>query len=404
MKILMFGWEFPPHNSGGLGVACQGLVQALADENSEVIFVLPRKISVEDARAQFRFAEGVELKVCSIDTLLAPYLTAGDYRLKVASHDDLYAADIFGEVRRYARAASKIALEESFDIIHAHDWLSFCAGVAAKETSGKPLVLHMHLPAVDQALGGYADPRVFAVEKDAMQKADAIIAISNRMRDVLIEKYDVYPDKIHVVHNGVAPDETAHLSPLAIKRDPRTRVALYLGRLTGHKGPDIFLHAAKIVAARNPHARFIVAGSGEMLPRLIDQAVYYGIADRVFFTGFVRGDEKNRLYKTADVFVMPSIAEPFGLVALEAASAGTPVIVSKQSGASEVMRHALSVDFWDVEEMANKICSIFSHAPLRQAMAREAGKEVKISTWKKAAQKCLNIYNAYIKQPRHTTA
>ena len=396
VKVLMFGWEFPPHNSGGLGVACKGLAKGLVRNNAEILFVLPHAVNVSDADISFIFAtkSNAQVRIRTVDTLLLPYISPGSYEARALAKRGVYAQDLFGEVQRYADLAVKIAQEEEYDVIHAHDWLSFSAGVAAKEVSGKPLILHIHLPAVDQSGGGSVDERIFAVEKWAFGKADTIIAISNRVRDVLLERYGVPEEKICVVHNGIDPSEMVHTDEMLSFVDTHP-TALYTGRLTMHKGPDTFIRAAQLVVQKIPEARFIIAGSGEMKEQLVELTASLGLSDKIFFHGFYNQKEQARMLNSVNVFVMPSVAEPFGLVALESMLAKVPTIISKQSGASEVLAHALKVDFWDVRELANKILAIFMHKPLSNMLAREGQCEVQKQTWDATAEKCITIYNMY---------
>lgn len=393
MNVLMFGWEFPPHNGGGLGVACRGLTRALTERGTQVTFVLPQKMAVESDYMQFRFARGVPMKVRRVDTMLSPYLSPEEYARRVKAFGG-YAPDLFGEVMRYADEAADIAKEESFDVIHAHDWLSFPAGLAAKRASGKPLVLHVHLPALDQSGGRPCDPRVFSVEKESMAAADCIIAISHRIKEVLVHSYGADPSKIEVVHNGLDPEDIPETAGAQTPfKKPGEHMALFAGRLTMHKGPDKFLEAARIVAAHDPQARFVIAGSGEMQQQLIEQAAASGIGSKVFFPGFVRDAQKAQLFKAADVFVMPSVREPFGLVALEAMAAGTPAIISRDSGLGERVRNVFTVDFWDVEEMAHKMLALFTYAPLHNHLCAMGQSEARQSTWHDAADACRVLYN-----------
>lgn len=399
MKVLMFGWEFPPFNSGGLGVACQGLTRALSDVGVQVTFVLPKKIATTDTHMKFAFPK-TEVVFRDVDVLLSPYMTPETYSTerRVALNPG-YARDLLGEVRRYAEAAVHIARGEDFDVIHAHDWLAFSAGLAAKRATGKPLVLHVHLPSVDQGGGQGYDTRVFALEKEAFLEADAVVAVSQRVKDTLVETYRIPASRVHVVHNGLDAQEAHGFEALALRREAGLHddpVALFMGRLTMHKAPDKFLEAAPLVLSKCPEARFIVAGSGEAEHALIRQAAGSGILKRTYFTGFVRDYERERLLASADVLVMPSITEPFGLVALEAMASGTPVIVSKQSGVSEVLKNALTVDFWDVEELAHKMLAVFRYSTLSRELSRRGGAEARATTWASAARSCSGLYNGLV--------
>jgi glycosyltransferase involved in cell wall biosynthesis len=394
MRVLMFGWEFPPHNSGGLGVACRGLTIALADAGVQVTFVLPRPQDVPDEHLDVIFPPKEKVRGRFVNSLLSPYLTASLYeQLRMGIHGG-FAHDLFIEVLRYAEAAEEIALTEHCDVIHAHDWLAFPAGLAAKRATGKPLILHVHLPSVDQGATLGFDDRVFAIEKQAFEGADAIIAISHRVRELLEREYGIPREKIYVIHNGLLREHEDYV-PVRVKPDGGA-VALYMGRLTLHKGPDIFLRAAEIVIRHNPKFRFIIAGAGELERQLLYHAAAVGLGKHVFFAGFARGGERRALLHAADMLVMPSVAEPFGLIALEAAAEGIPTIVSKQSGVREVLPSALVADFWDVELLAQYMLAIAAYRPLHDTMSVNGAREAEQSTWDVSAKRCIALYTACV--------
>lgn len=402
LNVLMFGWEFPPHNSGGLGVACYGLARALAREGAHITFVLPRKADVSADFMNIVFANEQHVSIRTVTTILSPYLTSEKYSsMRSLFTHDLYGWNLFDEVERYAREGRRIALEGDFDVIHAHDWLSFGAGIAAKEATGKPLVLHVHATAFDHAGGKPGDPAIYAIERESMEKADAVIAISEFTKNTIIHKYGIREEKVHVVHNGIDrdmyPDEDPNLIGAleGFKRFGK-KIVLFVGRLTLMKGPDYFISAAKRVIDYYPQAIFVVAGSGDMEHRMISDAACLGIGDKVFFAGFLRDAELMRVYKMADLYVMPSVSEPFGLTPLEALMSGTPVLISKQSGVSEVVTHALKVDFWDIDEMANQIVSVLTHSSLRKTLAENGSADIARLSWQKSAQKCLAIYQTIL--------
>lgn len=403
----MFGWEFPPHNSGGLGVACFGLSKALSNSGQEVIFVLPRRVNVSSEFAKIVFAEGIELpayiKVQYVDSILHPYMSSEDYSNEVKAFQktiksvgpSIYGRDLFEEVERYGFAALGIAEKEEFDIIHAHDWLSFKAGVAAKKMSGKPLIVHVHATTFDICGGNNFDQRVYEIEKEGMEIADRVIAVSQYTKNLIVEKYGIDPDKIEVVHNGIDVHETE-----TQEEDPRinaikasgNKLVIFIGRLTVQKGPDYFIQAAKKVLEFYPKVNFVIAGSGDMEHQLIQEAAALGISDKVLFAGFLRGNELNRLYRMADLFVMPSVSEPFGLTALESAANGTPVLLSKQSGVSEVLTHALKADFWDTDEMTNKIMAVLNFDSLQMTLKDNGRTEAIKHNWDIAANKVVDVY------------
>jgi len=397
MKILMFGWEFPPFNSGGLGVACYGLTRALSKFGHEVIFVLPKKLEVSSDFMKIIFADMPNVDIKVFESYLKEYLTSASYRkLLLEKDEDVYARNLYEEVIRYAKYAKKIAKEESFDVIHAHDWLSFLAGVTAKEISKKPLVVHIHATEFDRSGDNAIDQNIYEIEKEGFQNADKIIAVSEATKNKVVEKYKIQPDKISVVHNGIDQDEIENITDLdnrILKLKKRGyKIVLFLGRITMQKGPDYFVKAAKKVLNYFPKTLFLIAGSGDMERELIEEVARLKISDKVLFVGFVRGAEKNKLYKSADLFVMPSVSEPFGLVALESVLNNTPVLISKQSGVSEVVHNALKVDFWDVDEMVNKIIAVLKLKPLKKELVYNALKETKKLSWLEAAKKTSKVY------------
>lgn len=394
MRVLMLGWEFPPHNSGGLGTACFGLTRALAGRNAEVIFVLPKKTGVTSPFAKMVFADERRITFHEVESTLKPYVTSEGYvRERDQFLSDIYGRSLFEEVRRYALRAREIAKKEKFDIIHAHDWLSFLAGLAAKEVSGKPLILHVHATEFDRTGGQGVNQQVYDIERMAMERADGIIAVSNFTKQKIIERYDIPAERIEVVHNGIDECDYATIPErlTELKKDGQ-KIVLFAGRITIQKGPEYFIRAAKRVLEYNPNVLFLVAGSGDMERQMMMEAASLGISDRVIFVGFLRGDDLNAVYKAADLFVMPSVSEPFGITPLEAIIAGSPVLISHQSGVSEVLTHALKADFWDIEDMANKILGVVTHRSLWQTLWGNSREEVKKVTWDTASKKCLDYY------------
>lgn len=394
MRVLMFGWEFPPHNSGGLGTACFGLTRALAGRNTEVIFVLPKKVGVRTSFAKIVFADNRHISFHEVESVLRPYVTSEGYvREEDRFIGDIYGKSLFEEVRRYARRAREIAQKEHFDIIHAHDWLSFLAGLAAKEVSGKPLILHVHATEFDRTGGQGVNQQVYDIERMALHRADGIIAVSDFTKQKLIERYDVSANRIEVVHNGIDECDYANIPDrLAELKKDGQKIVLFAGRITIQKGPEYFIRAAKHVLEHNPNVLFLVAGSGDMERQMMLEAAHLGISDHVIFVGFLRGDDLNAVYKAADLFVMPSVSEPFGITPLESIIAGSPVLISRQSGVSEVLTHALKTDFWDTEDMANKILGVVTHRSLWQTLWGNSREEVKKVTWDAASKKCIDYY------------
>jgi len=393
LKVLMFGWEFPPHNSGGLGTACFGLTRALSSD-VDVVFVLPKKVAVNSRFAKMVFANTRSIKLRHVDTLLYPYITEEKYREEwLHKGDDVYGLSLMQEVKRYALKAGAIAEAENCDIIHAHDWLSFLAGIEAKKATGKPLIVHVHATEFDRTGGNGVNQEVYEIEKAGLAAADAIVAVSGWTKNILIDKYGIAPEKITVVHNGIDIEETVFLPSRleALKKDGN-KIVLFVGRITMQKGPDYFVRAAKLVLEHRPKTFFIVSGSGDMEYQMMRESADLGIGDRMIFAGFLRGQDLDSAYQSADLYVMPSISEPFGITPLESLANGTPVLISKQSGVSEVLTHALKTDFWDINDMADKIIGTLDHTSLYNDLRNNGRKEVETQGWGKAAKKCIDLY------------
>lgn len=399
-KILMFGWEFPPHNSGGLGVACLGLTKAMVREGAEIIFVLPSFVDVSTdymkvVLAKDRIASKVHFR--KFPSLLYPYITEDAYaQFHEFVNSQAYGNNLQEEVLRYASYAKSIAQGESFDVIHAHDWLTYLAGIEAKRATDKPLIVHVHSTEYDRTGGTGFNQFVYDIERFGMEKADKIIAISRYTKNIIIEHYGIDSSKIVIVHNGIEGSEghaeVSSESTLRKLKDAGNSIVLFIGRLTIQKGPDYFLAMAKKVLEYMPETIFVIAGSGDMERRLMMQAAQLGISRNVFFLGFLRGSKKEEVYHMADLFIMPSVSEPFGLTALESMVRGTPIIVSKQSGVSEIIEHALKVDFWDTEEMADKTIAVLQHKSLKEQLSHAGKKEASGHDWVKAAKKSLALF------------
>lgn len=421
----MFGWEFPPHISGGLGTACFGLTRALQHQGAQVIFVIPRvrgrmeshvrlvsaaHIPVSAAaasRAVRRLLKEKDLRI--IDSILVPYLNESEYRLlllrtmqeiplaggadesNVLRMSGEYGPNLIAEVIRYSEVAELLAQYERFDVIHAHDWMTALAGIRAKKRSGKPMVFHVHATEFDRS-GENINRDVYDIEKVGMEAADHIIAVSHYTRNIIISRYGIPPDKVSVVHNAVSrrrADAVYH-----IQKRPGERIVLFLGRVTFQKGPDYFVEAAAKVLKKVPEARFVMAGSGDMLPRMMERAAELRMGSRFHFTGFLSGADVERIFAMSDLYVMPSVSEPFGISPLEAMLYDVPVIVSKQSGVAEVLHHAMKVDFWDVDAMANKIIAVLKYPVMAREMIRNCRQELRTVRWEAAAEKVLSIYRA----------
>lgn len=397
MKTLMFGWEFPPISSGGLGTACHGLTKSLSGKGVKITLVLPYSFDANDAQFVKLVSTG-NIKITKIESVLQPYMSSKEYRNMLGKKQDpkIYGSTLFDEVHRYALAAEKIAEEEDFDIIHCHDWMTFGAGINAKRKKKKALVLHVHSTELDRTGGHKVNQHVYNLEKYGMEKADRIIAVSNFTKNKIMDHYGISSEKISVVHNAVDFSQNYHGGNSGTRKAGKT--VLFLGRLTLQKGPEYFVYAAKKVLEHYGDARFIIAGSGDMEPFVIEKAAELGIASKVLFAGFLSQGDVERAYRMADVYVMPSVSEPFGITALEAMKNKTAAIVSKQSGVSEVIRHCLKVDFWDVNELSNKIISLLKYEPLHETLKENAYSEVKKFSWDAPAEKCMQIYTDLIRK------
>lgn len=400
MRVLTFSWDFPPSRNGGLGVACFGLTRELTHTGVEVIFVLPKRQEViGDAR--FIFADNalaVRGSKSELSSVLKPYQAADSLVHYIESYDIhgapiIKSRTIVEEVHRFAHQAAAIAQGEEFDIIHAHDWTSYLAGVAAKTASGKPLILHVHATSFDQAASQNVDPGIFKIECEGFAAADKIVTVSQFTKNILVDKHRVDPLKIEVVHNGCDTHEPERHNPtLAGLKAQGKKIVLYHGRITIQKGVDYFVRAARRVVDVDSSVVFVISGWGDMTNQIIHQVGAMGLSKNVIFAGALWEEERDRMYQSADLVVMPSVSEPFGLVPLEALQHGTASIVTHQSGVAEVLSHVLKVDFWDVDEMANKILSALRYPVLRQQIVSEGKRELHKMSWKEAAVKMVRLY------------
>lgn len=399
MKVLMFGWEFPPFNSGGLGTACYGIAKSLSEKGMEINFVLPQNRKVSEKFLNVISAKLPKIKIKEVDSLLVSYMTSQSYRKSFLSldknyQDNIYCKNLIEEVYRYALVAKDIASEVDHEVIHCHDWMTFPAGIAAKSVSKKPMIAHIHSTEYDRSAGHGVNPEVYKIEKEGVEEADKVIAVSRFTKDRIARNYNIDERKIEVVYNAI--DKNEFFSDLNCKNHLNgfnKKIVLFLGRITLHKGPDYFLCAAKKVLEKNSNVIFIISGSGDMEHQIIEQASEMGIADKVLFTGFLRNEELRKIYKMANLYVMPSVSEPFGITPLESIASGTPVIISKQSGISEVLDHCLKVDFWDTDEMANKILSVLENEELEDCLSGNSLKEIDKLHWGVSADKIIGIYN-----------
>jgi len=394
MKVLMIGWEFPPFLSGGLGVHAYYITKHLAAKGVEVLYVMPYK----GVKVSSRWVKILQVPV---DGDVGPYLQVLDGKQEgAASGGEIYPVDPIEGAKGYAEKVVRAVQEylrttgEKFDLIHCHDWITFLAGIKLKELLKIPLVVTFHSTEYSRTADRPCED-ILNIERAAVSMADRIIAVSNKFKQELVQRIGADPGKIDVIYNATdfEPFERVNLCGLQ-KKHP---IVLFLGRLTFQKGPEYFLRAAKLVSEVVPEARFVVAGNGFLLPSLIREAAALGIADKVFFPGYVSGERKVLLYKYADVYVMPSVYEPFGITALEAMAAKTPVIVSKNAGVTDLVKHVLTVDFWDVEELANKIISVIKYKVLREVLGRNGYQEAKTYTWDSAAELTIKTYEKVLR-------
>jgi glycosyltransferase involved in cell wall biosynthesis len=392
MKILMLGWELPPYNSGGLGVACYHLCRNLAKSGNEVEFILPydAEHNIDFMKITPAIPQGIKDLRLQMLGVYNSYLYKNESILAGLSTDN--QQDV------YASAVDEILQDGEFDIIHAHDWLTFRAALRAKEKSSLPLILHVHSVESDRAGGGYGNPLVREIEETALNLADQVIAVSQLTKDAIVRDYGVPPDKIEVVHNSIDPDTITELDNqnaykyLTQMRQKGYRVVTSVGRLTIQKGLPNLLRAAKLVIDKCPKTLFLIVGSGEQYFELIELAADLGISKNVIFTGFLRGKDWRDSFGAADLFVLPSVSEPFGISPLEAIGYGTPVLLSKQSGVSEVLNNCLKVDYWDIYKMSDQICGVILSDVLQKELSLNALAEFSKLSWQPIADAVLKIY------------
>jgi Glycosyltransferase len=415
----MFGWEYPPHISGGLGTACLGITQGLAERNVDVIFVVPKAYGDEKiSEGKLIGAEGIPHKLqqvprkierllhISVPSKLQAYPRAIyqglDKKIEVMGEPAVvsrrggfhfsggYGPNLLEEVAHYASVGGRIARDYDFDLIHAHDWPTFPAGIVAKKVTGKPLVVHVHATEYDRS-GFNINKQVYDIEKMGIDEADRIICVSNLTKHKLINFYHADERKIEVVHNGVEHFENT-LNEEEKARNTSEKVVSFLGRITYQKGPAFFVEAAKKVLDHVPNVRFVMAGDGDMLPAMVDRVAQHRMGDRFHFTGFLRGKEVTKLFAQTDVFVMTSVSEPFGIVPLEAMQMNVPVVLSRQSGVSEVLRYAIKTDFWDIDSLADAIYGLIAYPALHSFLSINGHIESLGLSWADAAKKIERCY------------
>ena len=426
----MFGWEFPPHITGGLDTACEGIVKGLAYNGVETLFVMPSASGDEDQSATTIInASDVavdtasstvdefldKVKFVHIGTNMIPYVgpeefssiveeerrrQTEDFRIQYGmkyKFSGKYGTNLMEEVARYAMVGGTIAMQhkDEFDVIHAHDWLTYLAGIAAKELTGKPLVVHVHATSYDRGDEKHIDTRILDIETRGMLAADRVVTVSNLTRSIVINKYHIDPSKVVTVHNAV---DFSGRENLSVERGVKDKVVTFLGRITFQKGPEYFIEAAAKVLKRTDNVRFVMAGSGDMMNRCIKYVARLGISDRFHFTGFLRGKDVQKMFALSDVYIMPSVSEPFGISPLEAMRTNVPSIISHQSGAAEILKYAFKVDFWDVDAMADCIFGLLKYPALSSFAAKQGYDEVNRLKWNVATAKLKKIYESLIQK------
>jgi glycogen synthase len=426
MKVLMFGWEFPPHITGGLGTACFGLTKGLLKHGVEVQFLVPKAYGDESEEA-VRLVNASDVTVMINDPVfreywnqitymeigsnLIPYVGPEDFQQMVSENTNVkveessrvfserfqfsgkYGHDLMEEVARYALVGASIAANSEFDVIHAHDWLTYSAGVAAKKISGKPLVVHMHATEFDRSGENYNE-NVYEIERKGMAEADRVITVSNLTRNIVIDRYHIDPDKVITVHNAVEPPDKAEL--LDAEKHVREKIVTFLGRITFQKGPEYFIEAACKVLERDKNVRFVMAGTGDLMEKMIKRVAKLKISSHFHFTGFLKGENVDRMFAMSDVYVMPSVSEPFGISPLEAMRSNVPVVISKQSGVAEVLNHVMKVDFWDVDAMADAIYGLLHYKSINDMFITLGSEEVNNLKWESAARKVADVYESVL--------
>lgn len=418
MKVLMFGWEFPPHILGGLGTASYGLTKGMSQqEDMDITFCIPRPWGDEDQ--SFLKIVGMnsvpitwrDVNWDYVNSRVGHYMHPQDYYdfrdhiyadFNYMNVNDLGCIEFSGkypdnlqeEINNYSIVAGIVARRQDFEIIHSHDWLTYPAGIHAKQVSGKPLVIHVHATDFDRSRGN-VNPTVYAIEKNGMDYADHIMCVSELTRQTVINKYHQDPRKVSTVHNAVSPLPQEVLDIVPQRRD-KEKVVTFLGRITMQKGPEYFVEAAALVLHRTKHVRFVMAGSGDMMNKMIRLVAKKGIADRFHFPGFMKGKQVYEILKASDVYVMPSVSEPFGISPLEAMQVNVPTIISNQSGCAEILDKCIKTDYWDIQAMADAIYSICTYPSIYDYLKVEGKKEVDQIVWEKVGYKVRGIYDSIL--------
>lgn len=422
MKVLMFGWEFPPHILGGLGTASYGLTKGMSlQEDMEITFCIPKPWGDEDR--SFLKILGMnsvpivwkDMSWDYVNSRVGSYMDPQDYfdlrdhvyaDFNYMNTNDLgcmefsgkYPDNLHEEINNYSIVAGVVARQQEFDIIHSHDWLTYPAGLHAKQISGKPLVLHVHATDFDRSRGN-VNPTVYSIEKNGMDHADHIMCVSELTRQTVIHKYGQDPKKVSTVHNAVSP-LSQEIMEIVPKKSEKEKIVTFLGRITMQKGPEYFVEAAAMVLSKTKNVRFVMAGSGDMMTQMIHLAAERGIADRMHFPGFMKGKQVYEVLKASDVYIMPSVSEPFGISPLEAMQVSVPTIISKQSGCAEILDNCIKTDYWDIHAMADAIYSICTYPAMYEYLKTEGKKEVDAIKWETVGYKVRGIYDEVLKNYR----
>ncbi len=414
MKVLMLGWELPPMYAGGIGMVCYDLLKELSKQNVKVTYLMPFGPDnfASDTNAQVVIAENKvphiqNAEILKVNTLFEAYQSPQEYDEKFQAHTtstlqnktgnvrkNLYGPDLFSEIDLFAKRAFDLASHLDYDIIHAHDWMTFPAAIGLADAKKKPLILHVHNTIYDRYLGN-ASQHEKDIEQHGLQRADTIVVVSNYIKNTIVSKYGIDPQKIEVIHN--APNTLLKQKSLNQKKELRIdeKIVLFTGRVTVQKGPEYFVHCAKAVLEHEPNTKFVMAGTGDMFAKTVDLAAELGIANKFLFTGFYTMEQAHALYSRANCFVMPSVSEPFGIVPLEAMDYATPTIVSRTSGCSEVLTHTLKSDFWDIKHMANQVISVLRYPALAETMGLNGQQQVRSMNWEKPASQCISLYQKH---------
>lgn len=397
MNILMLGWELPPHNSGGLGVACYHMAKQLALKGVAIDFVVPYTAEHD---IDFMTIHG------AVNATPTQLMLPGAYDSACYSCEDFSScshsvpSSLRAQQERYIKHVEKMVTKHQPDAIHAHDWLTFEAGMRAKQLSDKPLIAHVHATEFDRSGEHHGNPLVHEIEYNGLMMADKVIAVSQITKDIIVKEYNIPAEKVEVVHNSIDIGEYPPLEGdntyryLTEMKQRGYKVVVSVGRLTVQKGLCYLLDAAKRAIDVEPKLLFLIAGSGELRDELLEKAAEYQIAKNIIFTGFVRGKAWRDAYDVGDIFIMPSVSEPFGLVALEAAGHDNAVLISKQSGAAEVLRNILQFDFWDTQRMADQIVAVAQHEVLHATMKQMVNDEYSKMSWHNAADTFLETYRS----------